>query len=79
MNINKSDFNASAGNQAINVVVLSRDSDCAASMVEPTPDLATGDSVFWNLVARIKSAIDPKNILSPGRYNPLRGDPIERD
>ncbi len=26
------------------------------------------DSVYWNLVASIKKAVDPKNILSPGRY-----------
>lgn len=28
-------------------------------------------SVFWQLVGRLKSAIDPQNIMAPGRYAPL--------
>lgn len=30
--------------------------------------LATEQSTFWNLVAKVKCAFDPYNIISPGRY-----------
>ncbi len=37
-------------------------------------DQVTGqkDSVSWQMVAKIKRALDPQNIISPGRYSPLR-------
>jgi 4-cresol dehydrogenase (hydroxylating) flavoprotein subunit len=28
------------------------------------------ESVYWNAVAKVKAALDPNNILSPGRYSP---------
>ena len=34
------------------------------SMQEET----TRDDVFWNVVKKLKSALDPQNILAPGRY-----------
>jgi FAD/FMN-containing dehydrogenase len=37
------------------------------------------DSTFWNLARGIKAAIDPQNILSPGRYGPLITDPAEAE
>jgi 4-cresol dehydrogenase (hydroxylating) len=38
-------------------------------------DLVTSaDNSFWRLVAKIKQAVDPQGIMSPGRYCPLRED-----
>jgi 4-cresol dehydrogenase (hydroxylating) len=37
------------------------------------------ESTFWNLARDLKAAIDPQNILSPGRYSPLTADPAEAD
>jgi 4-cresol dehydrogenase (hydroxylating) len=33
--------------------------------------LAKGASTFWQLSSRIKQALDPNGIISPGRYLPL--------
>jgi hypothetical protein len=32
-------------------------------------EIATED-IFWNVVHRLKVALDPKGILAPGRYSP---------
>lgn len=32
--------------------------------------LAQGSSVFWDVAAEIKQALDPGNVISPGRYQP---------
>jgi len=32
--------------------------------------LLNADSSFWRIVTKLKTALDPNNILSPGRYNP---------
>jgi 4-cresol dehydrogenase (hydroxylating) len=34
------------------------------------PKLARGSSVFWDVAAQIKHALDPAGIISPGRYVP---------
>lgn len=34
------------------------------------PDLADGSDGFWDVVADIKRAVDPDNIVAPGRYQP---------
>lgn len=36
------------------------------------PKLARGSSVFWDVAAEIKRALDPDGILAPGRYEPAR-------
>jgi len=37
------------------------------------------DSTYWNLARDLKAAIDPQNILSPGRYSPLIADTAEAE
>ena len=32
-------------------------------------EMATADSTFWKTVAAIKSALDPDQIIAPGRYS----------
>ncbi|WP_155823499.1 FAD-linked oxidase C-terminal domain-containing protein [Legionella shakespearei] len=34
--------------------------------------MAYRDSLHYDLVEKIKKALDPNNILSPGRYHPLK-------
>lgn len=38
--------------------------------LEQQQRLLQKDSAFWQLVARLKTALDPHHLLSPGRYNP---------
>jgi FAD/FMN-containing dehydrogenase len=41
--------------------------------VEAMPQLTNRPgSVYWDTVAKIKAALDPNHILSPGRYAPIR-------
>jgi len=35
------------------------------------PYLARGSDTYWDVVAEIKQALDPDQIMSPGRYQPL--------
>ncbi|GGY05193.1 FAD-binding protein [Massilia dura] len=37
-------------------------------------DLDNGDDAYWRMVGRIKAALDPANIIAPGRYS-ARGRP----
>jgi 4-cresol dehydrogenase (hydroxylating) flavoprotein subunit len=39
--------------------------------IQSMHDLAEGSTVFWQVIQQIKTALDPGNILSPGRYNPI--------
>jgi 4-cresol dehydrogenase (hydroxylating) len=32
--------------------------------------LDKGSSVFWDVTGRIKEALDPRGVISPGRYDP---------
>jgi hypothetical protein len=32
--------------------------------------LDKGSSVFWDVTGRIKDALDPRGVISPGRYDP---------
>jgi 4-cresol dehydrogenase (hydroxylating) len=32
--------------------------------------LSDGSSVFWDVTSRIKRALDPAGVISPGRYDP---------
>jgi 4-cresol dehydrogenase (hydroxylating) len=33
-------------------------------------DLLVGTSGFWSVVATLKGALDPNNVIAPGRYCP---------
>ena len=44
--------------------------------IEAMPEMANApNSTYWELVHTIKAAIDPNDILSPGRYGRLVSDP----
>ena len=38
------------------------------------PKMRKEPSVFWDVAAEIKRALDPKDIISRGRYNPPLDD-----
>lgn len=41
------------------------------------PYLARGSEAYWDVIAEIKQAMDPRGILSPGRYQPVSlGSPV---
>jgi len=33
--------------------------------------LGQGSSVFWEVINKMKGAIDPNFVIAPGRYDPL--------
>jgi len=41
--------------------------------IQSMPRLARGSSVFWDVAAELKAALDPKGLIAPGRYEPGRG------
>jgi hypothetical protein len=45
--------------------------------IEAMPEMANApNSTYWELVHTIKAAVDPNDILSPGRYGRLVSDPV---
>jgi 4-cresol dehydrogenase (hydroxylating) len=38
--------------------------------LQSMPDESAADDVFWGVVRKLKSALDPQGIVSPGRYAP---------
>lgn len=38
-------------------------------------DLVLSDSAFWSLAAAIKGAVDPADVIAPGRYSPSSHEP----
>jgi 4-cresol dehydrogenase (hydroxylating) len=37
--------------------------------IQSMAGLVGGDDVFWDVVQKLKQALDPRGILSPGRYS----------
>jgi 4-cresol dehydrogenase (hydroxylating) len=40
--------------------------------VQAMTRLGTGSEAFWDVVARLKGALDPAGVIAPGRYQPVR-------
>ena len=66
---------ASACYEALVDAMMARGYNLYRAGLQGMPKIRKEPSVFWEVAAEIKRALDPKDIISRGRYNPPLDDP----